>query len=67
MENIIYAIEDAFGKKFKINMMDIQPGDVPSTYANVDDLVRDFDYKPDTSIQSGIQKFISWYKEYYKV
>lgn len=65
--DFIYAIEDAFGKKFKINMMDIQPGDVPSTYANVDDLVRDFDYKPDTSIQSGIQKFISWYKEYYKV
>ena len=65
--DFIHAIEDAFGKKFKMNMMDIQPGDVPSTYANVDDLVNDFDYKPDTSIQSGIQKFISWYKEYYKV
>ena len=65
--DFIHAIEDAFGKKFQMNMMDIQPGDVPSTYANVDDLVNDFDYKPDTSIQSGIQKFISWYKEYYKV
>ena len=48
-------------------MMDIQPGDVPSTYADVDDLVRDFNYKPATSIQTGIERFISWYKDYYNV
>ena len=47
--------------------MDLQPGDVPSTYANVDDLFHDFNYKPDTSIQTGIEQFISWYKAYYKV
>ena len=63
----IKAIEDAFGKKFQMNMMDLQPGDVPSTYADVDDLIRDFNYKPDTSIQSGIERFILWYKDYYKV
>ena len=65
--DFIQAIEKSFGKKFVMKMMDIQPGDVPSTYANVDDLVHDFDYKPNTSISSGIEKFISWYKEYYKV
>ena len=65
--DFIYAIEDAFGKKFQMNMMDIQPGDVPSTYADVDDLVRDFNYKPATSVQTGIERFISWYKDYYNV
>jgi UDP-glucuronate 4-epimerase len=65
--DFIQAIEDAFGGKFKMNMMEHQPGDVPSTFANVDDLVRDFNYKPNTSIKTGIEKFISWYKEYYKI
>ena len=65
--DFIQAIEEAFGKKFQMKMMDLQPGDVPSTYADVDDLVYDFDYKPNTSIQTGIEQFISWYKAYYKV
>ena len=65
--DFIQAIEEAFGKKFQMKMMDLQPGDVPSTYADVDDLVNDFDYKPNTSIQTGIEQFISWYKAYYKV
>ena len=65
--DFIQAIEDAFGGKFKMNMMELQPGDVPSTFANVDDLVSDFNYKPNTSIKTGIEKFFSWYKEYYKV
>ena len=65
--DFIHAIEDAFGSKFKMNLMELQPGDVPSTYANVDDLVRDFKYKPNTSIQTGIEQFIAWYKVYYNV
>ena len=65
--DFIQTIEEAFGKKFQMKMMDLQPGDVPSTYADVDDLVYDFDYKPNTSIQTGIEQFISWYKAYYKV
>ncbi len=65
--DFIHAIEDSFGDKFKMNMMELQLGDVPSTYANVDDLVRDFNYKPNTSIKNGIEHFIAWYKEYYKV
>ena len=65
--DFIQAIEEAFGKKFQMKMMDLQPGDVPSTYADVDDLVHDFNYKPDTSIKDGIENFILWYKKYYQV
>ena len=47
--------------------MPIQPGDVPATYADVDDLTKDVGFKPATSIENGIQKFVDWYREYYKV
>ena len=47
-------------------MMDIQPGDVPATYADVQDLVDDLGYKPDTGIKAGIDAFIDWYKRYYE-
>ena len=47
-------------------MLPLQPGDVPDTYANVDDLVREFDYKPSTRISHGVENFVSWYKSYYK-
>ena len=53
-------------KKYK-NMMPMQAGDVPETYANVDDLVRDLDYKPSTSVQKGIDNFVAWYREFFKV
>ena len=46
-------------------MMDIQPGDVPQTYACVEDLVSDMDYKPSTSITYGISKFVDWYLDFY--
>ncbi len=63
--DFIRVIEFKMKKKFKINFMDIQPGDVPKTYADVNDLVKDFNYKPNTSIEVGIQKFIDWYLNYY--
>ena len=63
--DFIHAIEKAFGGKFKLNLMKLQPGDVLNTYANVDDLVKDFNYKPATNIRIGIQKFVDWYKKYY--
>ncbi len=62
----VEAIENKLGKPAKKNYMDLQPGDVPETYANVDDLYRDIDFKPQTSIQDGVNKFIDWYVEYYK-
>lgn len=63
----IELLEDCLGKKAEKNFMPMQPGDVPATYANVDDLVQDFDYKPDTALEFGIGKFVDWYKNYYKV
>jgi len=63
--NFIAAIEDALGMKAEKNMLPMQAGDVPATYADVSDLMHHVDFKPDTSIGEGIQKFVSWYKGYY--
>ncbi|WP_416861159.1 NAD-dependent epimerase/dehydratase family protein, partial [Helicobacter ganmani] len=65
--DFIEAIEKELGVVAKKNMLPLQPGDVPATYANVEDLVKDLDYKPNTSIQEGIKNFIQWYKEFFKV
>lgn len=65
--DFISAIESALGKKASKNFMDIQPGDVPATYADVDDLIRDVGFKPETSIAVGIGKFVEWYKGYYRL
>ena len=61
----IEAIEDALGKKAEKNLLPIQPGDVPATYADVDDLMRDVGFKPSTSIEEGIKQFVNWYSTYY--
>ncbi|AFY54693.1 nucleoside-diphosphate-sugar epimerase [Rivularia sp. PCC 7116] len=64
---MIKVLEDCLGIEAKKNMMPMQPGDVPINYANVDDLVRDVDFKPNTSIEVGIKNFVDWYRAYYKV
>ena len=64
--DFIRAIETALGKTAKKNFMDIQPGDVPATYANVEDLINDVGFKPNTSIIEGIGRFVEWYRSYYK-
>ena len=61
----IEVLEDCLGKKAEKNMLPLQPGDVPATYADVSDLVRDVDYKPDMSIEQGIAHFVDWYRGYY--
>jgi len=66
LRRFITAIESACGKKAKENLLPMQAGDVPITYANIDDLVDDIDFKPDTSIENGITKFVNWYKAYYQ-
>jgi UDP-glucuronate 4-epimerase len=48
-------------------MLPLQPGDVPDTYANVEDLVADFAYKPATSVEEGVARFVDWYRNYYQV
>jgi len=65
--DFIEAIEKAIGKKAIKKLLPLQPGDVPASHADVTDLIRDFDYKPDTSIEEGISKFIKWYLEFYKI
>lgn len=64
--DFIQAIENTLGKNIEKHFMPLQAGDVPATYANADDLVRDFNYKPDTPIQEGIDNFIKWFKKFYK-
>tara|TARA_B110000503_G_scaffold87784_1_gene133244 strand:- start:510 stop:719 length:210 start_codon:yes stop_codon:yes gene_type:complete len=63
----IGAIEKALGKTATKELLPLQPGDVPNTYANVDDLVEQFHYKPATTVQDGIQRFVDWYRDYFKV
>ena len=65
--DFITAIENALGKKIKKNMLPLQAGDVPETYANIDDLIQKFDYKPNTPVQKGIDNFVAWYRNFFKV
>jgi UDP-glucuronate 4-epimerase len=65
--DFIEAIENELGRKATKNLLPMQPGDVPATWADVTDLVTNLDYKPNTSIQQGIKNFITWYREFYKL
>ena len=61
----IQTLERKLGKKARLNLLPMQPGDVPATYADVDDLARETGFKPSTSIDEGIERFVSWYRQYY--
>ena len=63
----ISVLERCLGKEAKKEFLPMQPGDVYRTYADVSDLMRDFDFKPDTTIETGLTRFVEWYREYYKV
>ena len=65
--DFINAIEDEVGLKAKMNMLPMQPGDVPTTCADCSALKRDTGYQPYTNIREGVKKFIAWYKEYYNI
>ena len=62
----IAAIEDCLGKKAEKNLLPLQPGDVPYTWADTEDLVADVDYQPSTPIEVGVKNFVDWYLEFYK-
>ena len=64
--DFIRAIENKLGLTIEKNMMPIQAGDVPATFADVTDLVEDLGYKPETSVQEGINNFIDWYLDFFK-
>ncbi len=63
--HLIEVLERALGRDAIKEFVDIQPGDVPATYADVDDLMRDVGFAPDTPIEEGVGKFVAWYREYY--
>jgi UDP-glucuronate 4-epimerase len=62
----IGTIEKALGKEAEKIMLPMQDGDVQSTFADVDELINKFNYKPETQLKDGISEFVEWYKEYYK-
>jgi len=61
----IEVIEQCLGRTAQKNMLPLQPGDVPETYADIDDLVRDVGYRPATPIEAGVRKFVDWFCDYY--
>jgi UDP-glucuronate 4-epimerase len=63
----IEIIEECVGKKAEKNLLPMQPGDVPDTYADTEALVKDVDYQPSTPIETGVRKFVDWYLDFYKV
>jgi UDP-glucuronate 4-epimerase len=65
--HFIEVIEKKLGRKAIKNLMPLQEGDVPETFADVEDLKREVDFKPSTSIDTGIGRFIDWYTSYYKI
>ncbi len=62
----IEVLEDCLGRKAEKNLLPLQPGDVPDTYADVSALARDTGYAPTTSVEVGVRKFVAWYREFYR-
>ncbi len=62
----VAALEKALGMKADMEMLPLQPGDVPDTYADVQDLVREFGYQPATPVEQGVARFVDWYRNYFK-
>lgn len=67
LQHFIATLEKALGKQARKNYLPMQPGDVPATYADVDDLMRDVGFQPSTPIEQGIQCFVDWYRHYHHV
>ena len=65
LTKVIEVLEQCLGKKAKKNLLPIQPGDVPATYADVDDLMHAVGFRPSTPIEVGIKRFTEWYQSYY--
>lgn len=65
--HLIETLENCLGRKAERNMLPMQPGDVPATYADVDDLMHDVGFQPSTSIEDGVARFVAWYRQYHHV
>ena len=67
LERYIEVLETCLGRKAQKNYLPLQPGDVPDTFADVDDLEEEFDYRPGTSIEVGVRRFVDWYKSFHGI
>jgi UDP-glucuronate 4-epimerase len=67
LNDFIQVLENHLGKKAIKKLLPMQPGEVPETFADIDELVKDINFKPQVSIEEGIEKFVEWYKDYYKI
>ncbi|NND59443.1 MAG: capsular biosynthesis protein CpsI, partial [Gammaproteobacteria bacterium] len=67
LNTYIEVLEACLGIKAEKNLLPLQPGDVPDTFADVDDLARDVSYQPTTPVEVGIERFVSWYRSFYNV
>ncbi len=67
LSHYIEVLEKCLGKKAERNLLPLQAGDVPDTYADVEALVEDVDYKPNTTVEVGIKSFVKWYRDYYNI
>jgi UDP-glucuronate 4-epimerase len=65
--HVIATLERLLGRKAVLEMLPMQPGDVPATYADVDDLAREVGFSPSTPIEVGLERFVAWYRDYHKV
>ena len=65
MLRLVRILEEKLGKKARLELLPMQPGDVPVTYAGVNALAREIGFRPKTSIEQGISAFVNWYREYY--
>jgi UDP-glucuronate 4-epimerase len=67
LNRLVATLEACLNRKAQVNLMPMQPGDVPASFADVDDLVRDVGFKPATAIETGVAKFVDWYRDYHAV
>ncbi|WP_431688450.1 NAD-dependent epimerase [Hahella sp. NBU794] len=67
LSRYIEILEECLGKKAERNLLPMQPGDVPATYADVQALIDDVGYRPSTTVEEGVKKFVEWYRDYYRV
>jgi UDP-glucuronate 4-epimerase len=66
VSHVVALLEQEFGRKAKIDLVPMQPGDVPETCADVDDLMRDVGFRPSTAIEQGVHNFVAWYRDYHR-
>jgi UDP-glucuronate 4-epimerase len=67
LERFIEVLEQSLGKKAQRNLLPLQPGDVPKTYADIDDLMRDTGFRPSMPLETGVERFVEWYRKFYEV